>query len=98
MISEIPIIFEFKESGKFLMSMSGFGESESLTGVWELDGSILKTRDTGEGEWKQFEIILSREKLIMKNGKESLGFKRVRQTVNKSLKLNQGKKFIEGTE
>ena len=78
MISEIPIIFEFKESGKFLMSMSGFGESESLTGVWELDGSILKTRDTGEGEWKQFEIILSREKLIMKNGKESLGFKRVR--------------------
>jgi hypothetical protein len=76
--SEISIIFEFKENGTFLMSMSGFGESESLTGVWELNGSTLKTRDTGQGEWEQFEIVLSREKLFMKKGKETLGFKRVK--------------------
>ena len=76
--SEISIIFEFKENGTFLMSMSGFGESESLTGVWELNGSTLKTRDIGQGEWEQFEIVLSREKLFMKKGKETLGFKRVK--------------------
>ena len=76
--SEISIIFEFKENGTFLMSMSGFGESESLTGVWELNGSTLKTRDTGQGEWERFEIVLSREKLFMKKGKETLGFKRVK--------------------
>ena len=78
MMSEMSIIFEFKENGTYLMSMSGFGESESLTGVWELNGSTLKTRDTGQGEWEQFEIVLSREKLFMKKGKETLGFKRVK--------------------
>ena len=78
MMSEMSIIFEFKENGTFLMSMSGFGESESLPGVWELNGSTLKTRKKDEGEWEEFEIVLSRKKLVMKKGKETLGFKRVK--------------------
>jgi len=77
-LSEMSIIFEFEEDGSFLMSMPGFEESESLPGVWELNGSTLKTRGIGKEEWEQFEILLSREKLIMKKGKESLGFKRVK--------------------
>ena len=76
--SEISIIFEFKENGTYLMSMSGFGESESLPGVWELNGSTMKTRKKDEGEWEEFEIVLSRKKLVMKKGKETLGFKRVK--------------------
>ena len=75
--SVMTLFFEFKKDGTFLVSMSD-EESESLPGVWELNGSTLKTRGIGKGEWQQFEIFLSREKLIMKNGKESLGFKRVR--------------------
>ena len=78
MMSEMSIIFEFKENGTFLMSMSGFGESESLPGVWELNGSTMKTRKKDEGEWEEFEIVLSRKKLVMKKGKETLGFKRVK--------------------
>ena len=78
MMSEMSIIFEFKENGTYLMSMSGFGESESLPGVWELNGSTLKTRKKDEGEWEEFEIVLSRKKLVMKKGKETLGFKRVK--------------------
>ena len=78
MMSEMSIIFEFKENGTYLMSMSGFGESESLPGVWELNGSTMKTRKKDEGEWEEFEIVLSRKKLVMKKGKETLGFKRVK--------------------
>ena len=78
MMSEMSIIFEFKENGTYLMSMSGFGESESLPGVWELNGSTMKTRKNDEGEWEEFEIVLSRKKLVMKKGKETLGFKRVK--------------------
>ena len=79
MMSEMSIIFEFKENGTYLMSMSGFGESESLPGVWELNGSTLKTRQ-GQEEWEQFEISLSGDELVMKKGggEESLGFKRVK--------------------
>ena len=78
MMSEMSIIFEFKENGTYLMSMSGFGESESLPGVWELNGSTMKTRKKDEGEGEEFEIVLSRKKLVMKKGKETLGFKRVK--------------------
>ena len=77
-LSEMHLIFEFKGDGTFLVSMSETEESESLPGVWELNGSTLKTRGVGKGEWEQFEILLSREKLIMKKGKESLGFKRLK--------------------
>ena len=72
MMSEMSIIFEFKENGTFLMSMSGFGESDSFSGGWELNGSTLKTRKKDEGEWEEFEIVLSRKKLVMKKGKENV--------------------------
>ena len=77
-LSEMHLIFEFKGDGTLLASMSESEESESLPGVWELNGSTLKTRGIGNLEWEQFEILLSREKLIMKKGKDSLGFKRVK--------------------
>ena len=77
-LSEMHLIFEFKGDGTLLASMSESEESESLPGIWELNGSTLKTRGIGNLEWEQFEILLSREKLIMKKGKDSLGFKRVK--------------------
>ena len=78
MMSEMSIIFEFKENGTFLMSMSGFGESESLTGVWELNGSTLKTLLEGKEEWDQSEISLSGDELVIIDGEESIGLKRVK--------------------
>ena len=79
-LSSVSMTFEFKEDGTLLVSASAFGGSESESGEWKLDGSTLKTRDTGQGEWEQFEISLSGDELVMKKGggEESLGFKRVK--------------------
>ena len=74
-LSTVSMTFEFKEDGTLMVS---FGASESESGEWKLDGSTLKTRKKDEGEWEEFEIVLSRKKLVMKKGKETLGFKRVK--------------------
>ena len=70
----LSITFEFKEDGTLMVS---FGESESESGEWKLDGSTLKTRQ-GQEDWEQIEISLSGDELVMKKGEESLGFKRVK--------------------
>ena len=77
LLSSMSMTFEFKKDGTFLVSMSAFGESQSESGEWKVDGSTLKTRQ-GQGDWEQIEISLSGDELIMKKGEESLGFKRVK--------------------
>ena len=44
LLSSMSMTFEFKKDGTFLVSMSAFGESQSESGEWKVDGSILKTR------------------------------------------------------
>ena len=46
-------------------------------GEWKLDGSTLKTL-IGQEEWQQSEISLSGDELVIKDGEESIGLKRVK--------------------
>ncbi len=77
MISSMSIILEFRDDGSVQSSVSGFGKSETNEGEWKLDGSTLKTRQ-GQEEWEQFEISLSGDELVIKDGEESIGLKRVK--------------------
>ncbi len=76
-LSSVSMTFEFKEDGTVLASASAFGGSESESGEWKLDGSTLKTRQ-GQEEWEQFEISLSGDELVIIDGEESIGLKRVK--------------------
>ncbi len=76
-LSSVSMTFEFKEDGTLLVSASAFGGSESESGEWKLDGSTLKTRQ-GQEEWEQFEISLSGDELVIIDGEESIGLKRVK--------------------
>ncbi len=74
----VSMIFEFNEDGTFSMSMSAFGESESVVGEWKLDDTALSMRLEDSDEWDAAEISLSGDELVMKKDEESLGFKRVK--------------------
>ena len=78
MISSMSIILEFRDDGSVQSSVSGFGESETNEGEWKLDGSTLKTLLEGKEEWNQSEISLSGDELVIKDGEESIGLKRVK--------------------
>ena len=78
MLSSMSMIFEFKEDGTLMMSVSVFGESESESGEWKLDGTALSMRLEDSDEWDAAEISLSGDELVMKKDEESLGFKRVK--------------------
>ncbi len=77
MISSMSIILEFRDDGSVQSSVSGFGESETNEGEWKLDGSTLKTRQ-GQEEWERNEISLSGDELVIIDGEESIGLKRVK--------------------
>ena len=74
----VSMIFEFNEDGTFSMSMSAFGELESVAGEWKLDDTALSMRLEDSDEWDAAEISLSGDELVMKKDEESLGFKRVK--------------------
>ena len=72
----VSMIFEFNEDGTFLMSMSAFGESESVVGEWKLDDTALSMRLEDSEEWDTAEITLGEGKLVIANEDETLVFKR----------------------
>ena len=81
-LSFLSMTFEFKEDGTLVQGVytANQGPKNFLgerLGEWKLDGSTLKTLLDQE-EWQQSEISLSGDELVIIDGEESIGLKRVK--------------------
>ncbi len=81
-LSSLPMTFEFKEDGTLVQGVYTANQGPKnflgeMLGEWKLDGSTLKTL-IGQEEWQQSEISLSGDELVIKDGEESIGLKRVK--------------------
>ena len=74
--SSLSMTLEFKESGALSMSKTGLGEP--TMGEWKLDGTYLSLRQEDSDEWEAKEISLNRNELVIIDGEESIGLKRVK--------------------
>lgn len=82
-LSTVSMTFEFKEDGTLVERAytANQGPKNFLGEMlveWKLDGSTLKTLLEGKEEWDQSEISLSGDELVIKDGEESIGLKRVK--------------------
>ena len=83
MLSSMSMTFEFKEDGTLVERAytANQGPKNFLGEMlveWKLDGSTLKTLLEGKEEWDQSEISLSGDELVIIDGEESIGLKRVK--------------------
>ena len=81
--SSRSMTFEFKEDGTLVERAytANQGPKNFLGEMlveWKLDGSTLKTLLEGKEEWDQSEISLSGDELVIIDGEESIGLKRVK--------------------